>query len=92
MHAAPQVRISVGQQGVANSDVRQRVEVLASEEAKGAWLAAALPALIDEGDVIVFAAQKAKVPPVPQRPLLRAPGTTLCAHYLMGQGLVGGRE
>ncbi|KAF8073162.1 DEAD-box ATP-dependent RNA helicase 24 [Scenedesmus sp. PABB004] len=54
------VRVSVGQLGAANTDVRQDVEVLPGEAAKLPWLTAKLPALIDEGDVLVFVGQRAK--------------------------------
>jgi hypothetical protein len=37
------------------------LQILASDEAKAGWLAAHLPAYIDEGDVILFASQKVKV-------------------------------
>lgn len=50
--------ISVGQ---ANEDIRQVAEVVAGDDAKLAWLLGRLPRFIDEGDVLVFANQKAKV-------------------------------
>ncbi|KIY92875.1 ATP-dependent RNA helicase DDX42 [Monoraphidium neglectum] len=56
------VRISVGQAGAANEDVAQHVEVLeGGEGAKRAWLMGRLQGFIDDGDVLVFAGQRAKV-------------------------------
>ena len=45
----------------ANADIAQKVLVLRSEEDKKQWLFANLPKFVDEGEVIVFANQKAKV-------------------------------
>ncbi|GAX78091.1 hypothetical protein CEUSTIGMA_g5533.t1 [Chlamydomonas eustigma] len=55
------VRITVGMVGVANEDVKQHVHVLPNDAEKAKWLTANLPVFIDEGEVIVFASQRAKV-------------------------------
>ncbi|KXZ52714.1 hypothetical protein GPECTOR_8g109 [Gonium pectorale] len=73
------VRITVGVTGVANADVVQVVEVLPDEAAKSAWLAAALPGLIDEGDVIIFAGQRARVDALTEQ--LRAAGVRVGAIH-----------
>lgn len=55
------VRITVGTAGGANEDVRQVVEVVGDDGAKMQWLSSRLAALVDDGDVLVFANQKARV-------------------------------
>ncbi|CAI9767865.1 unnamed protein product [Fraxinus pennsylvanica] len=52
------VRITVGEVGVANEDITQVVQVIPSDAEKMPWLLERLPALIDEGDVLVFASKK----------------------------------
>ncbi|GIL46806.1 hypothetical protein Vafri_3686 [Volvox africanus] len=73
------VRITVGVTGTANADVVQEVEVLADDTTKSAWLAAALPGLIDEGDVIIFAGQRSKVDALSEQ--LRAAGVRVGAIH-----------
>ncbi|KAK9816276.1 hypothetical protein WJX74_010687 [Apatococcus lobatus] len=55
------LRITVGEVGTANEDIHQVVDVVADEAGRLSWLVAHLPAFIDNGDVIVFVSQKAKV-------------------------------
>ncbi|KAF5829815.1 P-loop containing nucleoside triphosphate hydrolase protein [Dunaliella salina] len=55
------VHITVGIEGVANRDVRQEAIICKDEAEKMRWLMAKLQDLVDEGDVIVFASQRAKV-------------------------------
>lgn len=55
------VRITVGDVGVANEDVKQVVQVLPNDSAKLTWLLRGMETYIDAGDVLVFANQKAKV-------------------------------
>lgn len=55
------VRITVGATGAANEDVTQTVHVLDNDGAKRQWLMNRLPGFIDEGEVLIFANQKAKV-------------------------------
>ncbi|KFM26554.1 DEAD-box ATP-dependent RNA helicase 24 [Auxenochlorella protothecoides] len=55
------VRIRVGEAGMANEDISQRVEVVADEAAKRAWLRQHLPTLVDAGEVLLFAGTKARV-------------------------------
>ncbi|GJP78338.1 hypothetical protein CLOP_g8656 [Closterium sp. NIES-67] len=55
------VRITVGEVGAVNLDIRQQVQVLAGDDAKLPWLLGALGGRVDEGDVLVFAGTKAKV-------------------------------
>ncbi|CAA3008291.1 DEAD-box ATP-dependent RNA helicase 24 [Olea europaea subsp. europaea] len=52
------VRITVGEVGMANEDITQVVQVILSDAEKMPWLLERLPALIDEGDVLVFASKK----------------------------------
>eukprot|EP00884_Botryococcus_braunii_P014055 jgi/Botrbrau1/22650/Bobra.176_1s0072.1 len=54
------VRITVGEVGAANEDIKQVVEVV-EEAAKMEWLLSRLAGFIDQGDVLVFANQKARV-------------------------------
>lgn len=44
----------MGLTGAANTDVRQEVEVVGDEGAKGRWLLAHLPQLIDQGEAGVL--------------------------------------
>ena len=62
------VRITVGARRAAAAGVRQVVQVL-DEANKPAWLAATLPGFVDGGDVVVFAATKARVDDVLARTL-----------------------
>eukprot|EP00891_Asterochloris_glomerata_P004743 jgi/Astpho2/4743/gw1.00067.63.1_t len=55
------VRITVGEVGAANEDIRQVVDVVDNDDAKKVWLMSRLQALIDQGDVLIFASQKARV-------------------------------
>ncbi|KAJ8748263.1 hypothetical protein K2173_000835 [Erythroxylum novogranatense] len=55
------VRVTVGEVGMANEDITQVVQVIPSDAEKLPWLLEKLPALIDEGDVLVFASKKATV-------------------------------
>ncbi|RLN40257.1 putative DEAD-box ATP-dependent RNA helicase family protein [Panicum miliaceum] len=55
------VRVTVGQVGSANEDIKQVVNVLPSDAEKMPWLLEKLPGMIDEGDVLVFASKKARV-------------------------------
>ncbi|KAL5219536.1 hypothetical protein ABZP36_020220 [Zizania latifolia] len=55
------VRVTVGQVGSANEDIKQVVNVLPSDAEKMPWLLEKLPGMIDDGDVLVFAAKKARV-------------------------------
>ena len=55
------VRISVGVTGTANEDVTQCVHVMDSDDAKRRWLIENLPQFIDDGQVLIFSNQKAKV-------------------------------
>ncbi|GFR43899.1 hypothetical protein Agub_g5030, partial [Astrephomene gubernaculifera] len=73
------VRITVGQTGVANADVVQTVEVLPDDAAKSAWLSSSLPALVDEGDVILFAGQRSRVEALTEA--LRAMGVRVGAIH-----------
>jgi ATP-dependent RNA helicase DDX42 len=61
------VRITVGEVGSANEDITQVVTVLPSDEEKLPWLLLRLPELVDEGDVLVFAATKVKVEEIESR-------------------------
>lgn len=58
----------------------QAVEVVADEAGRLAWLSAHLPACIDNGDVLVFASQKAKVDELTAR--LKAQGCRYAAPPL----------
>ncbi|KAI3414409.1 uncharacterized protein J3R85_016415 [Psidium guajava] len=55
------IRVTVGEVGMANEDITQVVHVIPSDAEKLPWLIEKLPALIDEGDVLVFASKKAAV-------------------------------
>ncbi|KAF0915444.1 hypothetical protein E2562_036292 [Oryza meyeriana var. granulata] len=55
------IRVTVGQVGSANEDIKQVVNVLPSDAEKMPWLLEKLPGMIDDGDVLVFAAKKARV-------------------------------
>ncbi|KAK9828689.1 hypothetical protein WJX72_001532 [[Myrmecia] bisecta] len=55
------VRITVGEVGAANEDIRQVVEVLDGDATKTHWLTSRLQGFIDAGDVLVFANQKTRV-------------------------------
>ncbi|XP_011079538.1 DEAD-box ATP-dependent RNA helicase 24 isoform X1 [Sesamum indicum] len=55
------VRVTVGEVGMANEDITQVVQVIASDTEKLPWLLEKLPGMIDEGDVLVFASKKATV-------------------------------
>ena len=55
------LRVTVGAVGGANEDIRQVVEVLPDAGAKQRWLLERLQGFVDEGDVLVFAAQRARV-------------------------------
>ncbi|CAI9104881.1 OLC1v1003666C3 [Oldenlandia corymbosa var. corymbosa] len=55
------IRVTVGEVGMANEDITQVVQVITSDSEKLSWLLENLPALIDEGDVLVFASKKATV-------------------------------
>lgn len=55
------IRVTVGQVGSANEDIKQVVNVLLSDAEKMPWLLEKLPGMIDDGDVLVFAAKKARV-------------------------------
>ncbi|PRW59097.1 DEAD-box ATP-dependent RNA helicase 24 [Chlorella sorokiniana] len=55
------VRITVGEVGGANEDIKQVVEVLHDAGMKQTWVLDRLQRFIDDGDVLVFANQKAKV-------------------------------
>ncbi|ERN02145.1 hypothetical protein AMTR_s00045p00182070 [Amborella trichopoda] len=55
------VRVTVGEVGMANEDISQVVTVMASDAEKMPWLLNKLPAMVDDGDVLVFASTKAKV-------------------------------
>ncbi|GIL70856.1 hypothetical protein Vretimale_3928 [Volvox reticuliferus] len=73
------VRITVGVTGTANADVVQEVEVLADDTTKSGWLSTALPGLIDEGDVIIFAGQRSRVDALSEQ--LRAAGVRVGAIH-----------
>lgn len=78
------VRITVGDVGVANEDIKQIVQVLANEPAKLAWLLRGMETYIDAGDVLIFANQKAKVAELTKA--LQAAGVRAVAlHGDMGQ-------
>ncbi|CAG7881242.1 unnamed protein product [Brassica rapa] len=55
------IRVTVGEAGMANEDITQVVNVIPSDADKLPWLLEKLPAMIDEGDVLVFASKKATV-------------------------------
>ncbi|ONL97298.1 DEAD-box ATP-dependent RNA helicase 24 [Zea mays] len=55
------IRVTVGQVGGANEDIKQVVNVLPSDVEKMPWLLGKLPGMIDDGDVLVFASKKARV-------------------------------
>jgi len=55
------IRVTVGQVGGANEDIKQVVNVLPSDVEKMPWLLEKLPGMIDDGDVLVFASKKARV-------------------------------
>ncbi|KQK21989.1 DEAD-box ATP-dependent RNA helicase 24 [Brachypodium distachyon] len=55
------IRVTVGQVGSANEDIKQVVNVLPSDAEKMPWLIEKMPGMIDDGDVLVFAAKKARV-------------------------------
>lgn len=55
------IRITVGEVGAANEDIKQVVEVVYDVAHKQKWLLDRLQGFIDEGDVLVFANQKARV-------------------------------
>jgi len=55
------IRVTVGQVGSANEDIKQVVNVLPSNDQKMPWLLEKLPGMIDDGDVLVFASKKARV-------------------------------
>ncbi|CAL4939078.1 unnamed protein product [Urochloa decumbens] len=55
------IRVTVGQVGSANEDIKQVVNVLPSDAEKMPWLLEKLPGMIDDGDVLVFASKKARV-------------------------------
>ncbi|KAL5209530.1 hypothetical protein ABZP36_005153 [Zizania latifolia] len=55
------IRVTVGQVGSANEDIKQVVNVFPSDAEKMPWLLEKLPGMIDDGDVLVFAAKKARV-------------------------------
>ncbi|XP_043723136.1 DEAD-box ATP-dependent RNA helicase 24-like [Telopea speciosissima] len=53
------VRVTVGEVGMANEDITQVVQVIPSDAEKMPWLVEKLPAMIDDGDVLVFSSKKA---------------------------------
>ncbi|BDA43593.1 probable ATP-dependent RNA helicase DDX42 [Coccomyxa sp. Obi] len=53
------VRVTVGEIGAANDDIRQVAEVL-DDSGKLSWLKANLQGFIDQGDVLVFVSTKAR--------------------------------
>ncbi|XP_077217791.1 P-loop containing nucleoside triphosphate hydrolases superfamily protein isoform X2 [Tasmannia lanceolata] len=55
------VRVTVGEVGMANEDITQVANVIPSDADKMPWLLEKLPAMIDDGDVLVFANKKATV-------------------------------
>eukprot|EP00210_Caulerpa_lentillifera_P006804 g6503.t1 len=55
------IKISVGRAGAVNEDIKQIVEVVASDMMKYLWLSNNLPTLVDAGEVLIFANQKSKV-------------------------------
>ncbi|KFK37476.1 hypothetical protein AALP_AA4G262200 [Arabis alpina] len=55
------IRVTVGEVGSANEDITQVVNVIPSDAEKLPWLLEKLPGMIDDGDVLVFASQKAMV-------------------------------
>ncbi|KAG9157191.1 hypothetical protein Leryth_004875 [Lithospermum erythrorhizon] len=55
------IRVTVGEVGMANEDITQVVQVVPSDTDKLPWLLEKLPALVDEGDVLVFASKKTTV-------------------------------
>ncbi|XP_057474269.1 DEAD-box ATP-dependent RNA helicase 24-like isoform X2 [Actinidia eriantha] len=55
------IRVTVGEVGMANEDITQVVQVIPSDAEKMPWLIERVPALIDNGDVLVFASKKATV-------------------------------
>ncbi|AQL07151.1 Putative DEAD-box ATP-dependent RNA helicase family protein [Zea mays] len=55
------IRVTVGQVGGANEDIKQVVNVIPSDAEKMPWLLEKLPGMIDDGDVLVFASKKARV-------------------------------
>uniref|UniRef100_A0A453I8J6 RNA helicase n=1 Tax=Aegilops tauschii subsp. strangulata TaxID=200361 RepID=A0A453I8J6_AEGTS len=55
------IRVTVGQVGSANEDIKQVVNVLPSDAEKMPWLLEKMPGMIDDGDVLVFATKKARV-------------------------------
>lgn len=52
------VHIIVGSIGEASADVHQVVKVLADETGKWPWMMEVLPAMVDDGEVIVFVSTK----------------------------------
>jgi hypothetical protein len=81
--AAP-LRVCAGEAGAANADILQHVHVVASAAEKLAWVQGAVQGLVDEGDVIVFANQKARVEEVAAA--LAAGGARVdCLHGDMDQ-------
>eukprot|EP00873_Tetraselmis_striata_P024869 jgi/Tetstr1/445133/TSEL_032931.t1 len=61
------VRITVGRVGGANEDINQIVEIMEDDKAKFGWLLAKIPAFVDEGDVMVFVNQRARVDELVER-------------------------
>ncbi|PSS14733.1 DEAD-box ATP-dependent RNA helicase [Actinidia chinensis var. chinensis] len=55
------IRVTVGEVGMANEDITQVVQVIPSDAEKMPWLIERVPALIDNGDVLVFSSKKATV-------------------------------
>jgi hypothetical protein len=56
------IRVKVGQVGSANKDTKQVVNVLPSDAAeKMPWLLEKMPGMIDDGDILLFAAKKYSV-------------------------------
>lgn len=52
------VHITVGSIGEASADVRQVVRIFPEAGFKWTWLMEALPAMVDDGEVLIFVAQK----------------------------------
>ena len=63
---ADPVRVTVGAPGAAADGVKQMAAVVADSD-KHSWLAAHLPAMVDDGAVLVFCATKARVEAVTER-------------------------
>ncbi|KAJ4954494.1 hypothetical protein NE237_011277 [Protea cynaroides] len=61
------VRVTVGEVGMANEDITQVVQVIPSDAEKMPWLVEKIPAMIDDGDVLVFSSKKATVDEVESR-------------------------